>query len=78
MLHFPYCGGHEGAGVVEAVGPGVTQSADRRPHRDIVHPWLRSVPFCGRGMQNLCQTGALLMQGTQLDGTFRMHYQGRP
>ena len=21
--HLPYCGGHEGAGIVEAVGPGV-------------------------------------------------------
>ena len=23
VAHFPYCGGHEGAGVGEAVGPGV-------------------------------------------------------
>jgi S-(hydroxymethyl)glutathione dehydrogenase/alcohol dehydrogenase len=27
-------------------------------------------------MQNLCETGALMMQGTQLDGTYRMHYRG--
>jgi S-(hydroxymethyl)glutathione dehydrogenase/alcohol dehydrogenase len=27
-------------------------------------------------MQNLCRTGASLGAGTQLDGTFRMHYRG--
>ena len=28
-------------------------------------------------MQNLCDNGALMMVGSQLDGSFRMHYQGR-
>ena len=27
-------------------------------------------------MQNLCENGGLMMKGTQLDGTFRMHYGG--
>ncbi len=77
VSHFPYCGGHEGAGVVEAVGPGVRglQTGDH-----IVTSFIPSCgrcQFCGRGLQNLCETGALLMQGSQLDGTFRMHHDGR-
>jgi NDMA-dependent alcohol dehydrogenase len=77
ISHFPYCGGHEGAGVVEAVGPGV---GGLEPGDHIVTSFIPSCGrcrFCGRGMQNLCQTGALLMQGSQLDGSFRMHHEGR-
>ena len=73
--HFPYCGGHEGAGVVQAVGPGVRGLA---PGDHVVTSFIPSCGrcrFCAAGMQNLCQTGALLGQGSQ-DGTFRMHYQG--
>jgi NDMA-dependent alcohol dehydrogenase len=75
--HFPYCGGHEGAGVVEAVGSGVRGLA---PGDHIVTSF---IPGCGRcrwcasGMQNLCDSGALLSGGAQLDGAFRMHYSGR-
>lgn len=72
--HYPYCGGHEGAGIVEAVGPGVTslEVGDR-----VVASFL---PPCGRcrwcasGQQNLCDNGAFMMLGTQLDGTFRLHH----
>jgi Zn-dependent alcohol dehydrogenase len=73
--HFPYCGGHEGAGVVEIVGPGVRLL---RPGDHVVTSF---VPRCGRcrwcasGRQNLCDNGALLGTGAQLDGTFRMRYQ---
>ena len=35
--------GHEGAGVVEAVGPGVTSLAARRPRRDPLLPAVRRV-----------------------------------
>jgi S-(hydroxymethyl)glutathione dehydrogenase/alcohol dehydrogenase len=74
--HFPYCGGHEGAGVVEAVGPGVRSL---EPGDHIVTSF---IPSCGRcrwcasGQQNLCDSGALLSGGTMLDGTYRMHYRG--
>ncbi|SEA61633.1 MULTISPECIES: NDMA-dependent alcohol dehydrogenase [unclassified Mycobacterium] len=75
--HFPSCGGHEGAGVVEAVGPGV-RGLEVGDH--IVAAW---IPGCGRckwcaaGMQNLCDNGALMMAGTQMDGTYRMHHHGQ-
>ena len=41
---FPFLGGHEGAGVVAEVGPGVRSVAAGRPRRDVLHPGLRSVP----------------------------------
>jgi NDMA-dependent alcohol dehydrogenase len=75
--HFPYCGGHEGAGVVERVGPGVR---GLEPGDHVVTSF---IPGCGRcrwcatGMQNLCDSGALLSGGSQLDGSFRMHFEGR-
>ncbi len=74
--YFPYCGGHEGAGVVEGIGPGVR---DLRVGDHIVTsfiPGCGRCRFCGRGLQNLCQSGAMLGQGTQTDGSFKMHFGG--
>ena len=74
--HFPYCGGHEAAGIVEAVGPGVRSV---RPGDHVVSSF---IPGCGRcrwcasGRQNLCNNGAVLGQGGMLDGSFRLHYEG--
>jgi NDMA-dependent alcohol dehydrogenase len=74
--HFPYCGGHEGAGVVVEVGAAVRSL---RPGDHVVTSF---IPSCGRcrwcasGMQNLCDNGALMMVGSQLDGGYRMHYRG--
>jgi NDMA-dependent alcohol dehydrogenase len=73
----PYCGGHEGAGVVEAVGPGVTLL---KPGDHVVTTFLPGCGrcrWCARGMQNLCDLGALIPTGAMLDGTFRMHHEGR-
>ncbi|KAA9163272.1 NDMA-dependent alcohol dehydrogenase [Amycolatopsis acidicola] len=75
--HLPYCGGHEGGSVVEAVGPGVTLV---RPGDHVVTTF---IPGCGRcrpcavGRQNLCDNGAFMAAGAMLDGTYRMHRQGR-
>ena len=74
----PMCGGHEGAGVVEALGPGVSglEVGD--------HVIASFIPFCGRcrycaaGRSNLCDLGAKLQLGPQLDGTYRMHDDGQP
>ncbi|KPM51685.1 alcohol dehydrogenase [Frankia sp. R43] len=77
IQHFPYCGGHEGAGVVEDVGPGVRSL---KPGDHIVTsfiPGCGRCAFCASGHQNLCQYGALIMHGSQLDGTYRMRYQGQ-
>jgi alcohol dehydrogenase (nicotinoprotein) len=76
MARFPMVGGHEGAGIVEAVGNGVTtvKKGD--------HVVCSFVPACGRcrwcstGHQNLCDVGADVMQGCLPDGTFRFHDAG--
>jgi S-(hydroxymethyl)glutathione dehydrogenase / alcohol dehydrogenase len=71
--------GHEGAGVVEAVGPGTTK-VRRGDH--VVLSW---VPYCGQcvyclsGHPNLCQVAyEALARGTLLDGTSRLSWSGKP
>lgn len=72
----PLIGGHEGAGVVEAVGPGV---------RSITvgdHVVAQFVPSCGRcvpcssGRANLCDLGIHALAGSMPDGTYRAHRDG--
>ncbi len=76
-MQLPVVGGHEGAGVVVEVGPGVTDIAEGD------HVVLSFIPACGRcepctrGMSNLCVLGAAITAGPQLDGTFRFHARGQ-
>lgn len=69
--------GHEGAGVVEAVGEGVTSV---KPGGHVVLSW---VPSCGRcrycesGRPNLCSVAApALLAGTLVSGARRLSYEG--
>jgi alcohol dehydrogenase/S-(hydroxymethyl)glutathione dehydrogenase/alcohol dehydrogenase len=63
--------GHEGAGVVEALGPGVTgiEVGD--------HVVLTFIPGCGecrwcrQGREHLCALGPRITQGPQVDGSYR-------
>ena len=74
----PIIGGHEGAGVVEAVGPGVSWLA---PGDHVVFGFIPSCgrcPSCSTGHSNLCDMGALLGTGKQIaDGTSRHHAKGQ-
>src|SRR3984885_1976090 len=66
---FPVIGGHEGAGVVEEAGPEVV-SLERGDH--VVFGFIPACghcPSCSTGHSNLCDTGAILSTGRQLDGT---------
>ena len=73
----PLVGGHEGAGIIQEVGPGV-QGLQVGDH--VVASFLPACGrcrFCSTGQQNLCDLGAMIMTGTQLDGTYRRHVNGR-
>jgi Zn-dependent alcohol dehydrogenase len=73
----PVIPGHEGAGVVEAVGPGV---ADIAVGDHVVLNWAPSCGtcfYCLRGRSNLCETyTAPIWAGTMLDGTTRLSRAG--
>jgi alcohol dehydrogenase (nicotinoprotein) len=73
MARLPMVGGHEGAGIVEAVGPGV-ESLQVGDH--VVCSFLPACGhcrWCSTGRQNICDLGAELMTGALVDGTFRFH-----
>lgn len=72
----PFCGGHEGAGVVEAVGPGVTTVVPGDHFVASFIPSCGTCRYCASGRSNLCQLGSHLQQGPLLDGTYRMHLDG--
>jgi len=75
---FPYAGGHEGAGVVEVVGPN-TPGWEEGDHVVLSFlPGCGKCRWCASGMQNLCDLGALLLAGTRQDGSFRMSLDGQP
>jgi len=77
MEALPTIGGHEGAGVVEAVGPDVRNVSEGD------HVVLSFIPACGRchwcaiGRENLCDKGAGAQVGLQSDGTSRHHVRGQ-
>ncbi|MGH3321228.1 MAG: NDMA-dependent alcohol dehydrogenase [Streptosporangiaceae bacterium] len=73
---FPIVGGHEGAGIVEEAGEGVTRLA---PGDHVICSFLPvcgHCRFCSTGQSNLCDLGMYLMEGCQADGTFRFHANG--
>jgi S-(hydroxymethyl)glutathione dehydrogenase/alcohol dehydrogenase len=74
----PVVMGHEGAGIVEQVGPGVAHVG---PGDHVVLSWLPycgSCRFCSVGRPNLCENLEWSIAGTMIDGTTRFHKEGRP
>lgn len=72
-VRYPIVGGHEGAGVVEAVGEGVTRLAVGDHVVVSFLPVCGKCRFCARGQTNLCDYGRFLVDNCLPDGTFRYH-----
>jgi NDMA-dependent alcohol dehydrogenase len=74
LEQFPIIGGHEGAGEVVAVGPGVTTIKEGDHVVLGFIPSCGRCPSCARGWQHLCDLGAVLLAGRQIgDMTARHH-----
>src|SRR5271165_7065897 len=72
-VRYPIVGGHEGAGIVEKVGPGVTRLS---AGDHVITSWLPvcgHCRFCSRGQTNLCDLGRFLVDNSLPDGTYRYH-----
>jgi S-(hydroxymethyl)glutathione dehydrogenase/alcohol dehydrogenase len=71
--------GHEGAGIVEAVGEGVTRV---KVGDHICLSWSPDCGecfYCQHGKPNLCETfAAPIWDGVMLDGTPRLSWKGQP
>jgi len=76
---YPVVGGHEGAGIVTKVGPGVIGLSEGDHVILAFIPGCGKCPPCARGEQNLCDQGANLLNGKAIaDGTHRIHAKGKP
>jgi S-(hydroxymethyl)glutathione dehydrogenase/alcohol dehydrogenase len=72
-VRFPMVGGHEGAGIIESIGPDVrrVKVGDRVVCSYI--PACGACRPCSTGHQNMCVKGLNAGSGMFLDGTFRFH-----
>lgn len=72
-VRYPIVGGHEGAGIVEQVGTGVSRLAVGDHVVASFLPVCGKCRFCARGQTNLCDLGRFLVDNCLPDGTYRYH-----
>jgi S-(hydroxymethyl)glutathione dehydrogenase/alcohol dehydrogenase len=76
---FPAILGHEGAGVVVEVGPGVTSVKKDEHVIPLYTPECRQCEYCLSGKTNLCQAIRMTQgKGLMPDGTSRFSLRGKP
>lgn len=73
---FPVVAGHEGAGIIEEVGEGVTRLAKGDHVVCSFLPVCGHCRWCSTGKSNLCDQGATILDGMLPDGTYRFHKDG--
>jgi S-(hydroxymethyl)glutathione dehydrogenase/alcohol dehydrogenase len=73
---YPIVGGHEGAGIVEKVGPGVTRIAEGDHIVTSFLPACGHCRWCATGQSAMCDVGALITEGCLPDLSFRFHRNG--
>ncbi len=75
----PTIPGHEAAGIVEEVGPGIT---DLKPGDHVVSMFVSSCGdcrYCNNGRPNLCQSSSVARaEGTLVSGARRLSLNGEP
>lgn len=75
---FPAILGHEGAGIVREVGPGVTSLSEGDHVIPLYTPECRQCEYCLSGKTNLCQAIRVTQgQGMMPDGSSRFTHEGR-
>ncbi len=77
QCRMPIIGGHEGAGIVERVGPGVSRVKEGDHVVCAFIPSCGHCRWCATGQQNICDLGATILEGCLPDGTFRFHTDGQ-
>jgi S-(hydroxymethyl)glutathione dehydrogenase/alcohol dehydrogenase len=70
---YPIVGGHEGAGIIEEVGPGVTKVAVGDHVVCSFIPNCGHCRYCATGHSSICDMGATILEGSLPDGTYRFH-----
>ena len=76
-IEVPVLGGHEGAGIVTKVGPGVTFVSEGDRVVTSFIPACGMCPPCASGHQNLCDLGRYLLSGESIaDQSFRVQSRG--
>jgi S-(hydroxymethyl)glutathione dehydrogenase/alcohol dehydrogenase len=76
---YPFAGGHEGAGVVTAVGPNTDGFAEG-DHVVLAVPGCGHCRWCASGQQNLCDLGQHTLAGCRFDDptAYRLSLGGAP
>jgi S-(hydroxymethyl)glutathione dehydrogenase/alcohol dehydrogenase len=73
-MRYPMVGGHEGAGVVEAVGPNVERVAVGDRVMASFIPSCGHCRACANGKPNLCDSGKFIALGKMQDDTYRLRH----
>jgi NDMA-dependent alcohol dehydrogenase len=75
-VELPFVGGHEGAGIVRAIGPGVTRVKPGDHVCTAFIPSCGTCRYCARGQSYICNRGYLMQKGLAMDGTPRFFLDG--